>query len=109
VASFGNYVIPLVIVIIIIAGLIRRENVFDLFMSGAKDGITVAISVLPALIALMTAIAMFHASGAFELLTKAIEPLCRTLNLPQEISGELWQLCNTARYRYNHNCWAIST
>jgi len=85
VASFGNYVIPLVIVIIIIAGLFRRENVFDLFMNGAKDGITVAISVLPALIALMTAIAMFHASGAFELLTKAIEPLCRTLNLPQDV------------------------
>jgi spore maturation protein B len=84
-ADFGNYVIPLAIVIILFAGLLQRENVFTLFMDGAKEGIPIAVGILPALIALMTAIAMFRASGAFDLLSFAITPLCNTLHVPAQV------------------------
>jgi spore maturation protein B len=84
-ASFGSYVIPAAIVIIVIAGLFAHENVFNLFMDGAREGITIALGILPALIALMTAIAMFKASGAFDLLACAITPMCNTLHVPTQV------------------------
>jgi spore maturation protein B len=84
-ASFGAYVIPVAILIIVCAGLIKRENVFQLFMDGAKEGIPTAVGILPALIALMTAIAMFKASGAFDMLVAGISPLCNALHVPAQV------------------------
>ena len=84
-ADFGSYVIPVVILIIIVAGLVKGGNVFNLFMDGAKEGIPIAIGILPALIALVTAIAMFRASGAFDLLSGAIAPFCNALHIPAPV------------------------
>lgn len=84
-ASLGDYVIPIVILIILAAGLLNHENVFELFMDGAKEGIPIAVGILPALVALMTAISMFQASGAFDILTGAITPICSTFHIPAEV------------------------
>ncbi len=48
----------------IIAGMIRRENVYDAFIEGAKDGFKTAIGIIPYLVAMLVAIGMFRASGA---------------------------------------------
>lgn len=84
-ASFGDYVIPAAMALIVLAGLFKRENVFELFLSGAKEGVSTSVNILPSLIALMTAIAMLRASGAFELLGKWAGPLCRTLHIPTDV------------------------
>lgn len=84
-SSFGSYVVPFVIVIIIFAGLLKREDVFNLFISGAKDGITTAFNILPALVGLMTAVAMFKASGALDLLVSTFAPLGKLLHFPSEV------------------------
>ena len=83
--TLGNYIIPAAILLIVCAGLVKKENVFDLFISGAKEGVAIAFGILPALIALMTAIAMFRACGAFELIAQALGPLCRSLHIPVEV------------------------
>lgn len=77
--------VPAVIVLIIGYGLYKRENVFDLFLTGAREGIGVAVGILPALVALMTAIAMFRASGAMEMLVQAAAPLGKLLHFPSEV------------------------
>ena len=84
-AAFGDYVIPAVMALIVLAGLVKRENVFDLFLSGAKEGISTAVNILPSLIALMTAIAMLRASGVFELIAAWAGPVCRTLRIPTDV------------------------
>lgn len=56
----------------IIAGIIRRINVYDAFIDGAKDGFKTAVSIIPYLIAILVAIGMFRASGAMDLLVKGI-------------------------------------
>ena len=55
------------------------------FISGAKEGFGTATSVLPALISLMTAIGMFKASGALDMLTAAIRPLAQMVHIPPEV------------------------
>ena len=84
-AELGNYVLPIVVVLILVTGVIKRLKVFDLFLAGAKEGITVALNILPALVGLMVAIAMFRASGALDMLVSALAPLGKALHFPAEI------------------------
>lgn len=80
----SNYVIPFFIALIMIIGLAKKVDVFSEFTEGAKDNLKASVSVLPSLIALMTAIGMFKASGAMELISTAISPLTSFLGFPEE-------------------------
>ena len=80
-----DYIIPVIIVFIVVYALIKGVPVFDVFISGAKEGFGTAASVLPALIGLMTAIGMFKASGALDMLTAAIRPLAQMVHIPPEV------------------------
>jgi spore maturation protein B len=83
--QIGGYVVPIVIVIILFCGVLKKQKVFDLFMSGAKEGLSVAFNILPALVGLMVAISMFKASGAFDLIVSALAPLGKALHFPSEV------------------------
>ena len=56
----------------IIAGMIKKVNVYDAFIDGAKGGFSTAIGIVPYLIAMLVAIGMFRASGAMDLLVSAM-------------------------------------
>ncbi len=80
----SDYIIPFLIAIIMIIGLVKKVDVFSEFAEGAKENLKAAVSVLPALVALMTAIGMFKASGALEIISTAISPLTSFLGFPKE-------------------------
>ena len=52
----------------ITTGWVRKINVYDAFIEGAKDGFQTAIGIIPYLIAILVAVGMFRASGAMGLL-----------------------------------------
>lgn len=80
-----SYIIPIVIAFILIFGLIRGVDVFNLFLEGAKDGLKTSVNILPSLIALMTCVGMFKASGGLDVLTHALTPLTNVLGAPEEL------------------------
>ncbi len=80
----SEYLIPIFIAIIIIFGLIKKADVFGEFVEGAKESISASFEILPALIALMTAIGMFKASGGLGFLSELISPLTDLLGFPKE-------------------------
>lgn len=80
----SDFVIPVFIALIMIIGLAKRVDVFGEFTDGAKENLMSAFDVLPALIALMTAIGMFKASGGLELISAAISPVTEFLGFPRE-------------------------
>ena len=80
----SDYVIPFFIAAIMITGLVKKVDVFSEFTDGAKENLKAAVSVLPALVALMTAIGMFKASGALDFISAAISPLTSFLGFPEE-------------------------
>lgn len=61
-----------VIVWFIIAGVVKRVNVYDAFIEGAKDGFKTAVGIIPYLIAILVAVGMFRASGAMDLLVHGL-------------------------------------
>ncbi len=76
---------PVVIVMILVFGAIKRTAVFDCFTEGAREGIKSVISIAPSLIGLIIAVTMLEASGFFELVTGAISPVCVSAGVPPQI------------------------
>ena len=64
---------------------IKKINVFDAFVSGAKQGFEVSISIMPYLIAMMVAIGMLRASGFFELMYQWLSPFLEAIGMPAEL------------------------
>ncbi|MCI8441342.1 MAG: spore maturation protein [Provencibacterium sp.] len=81
----SNLVIPVVLCVILAHGLYKGVPVFDTFIAGAKEGLGVSLRLLPTLVGLMTAIGMFSASGALDILSHAFSPLTDFLQLPGEL------------------------
>src|SRR3970282_385229 len=56
----------------ILMATVRRVNVYEAFIEGAKEGFNVAIRIIPYLIAILVAIGVFRASGALDALVDGI-------------------------------------
>ena len=78
--------IPIIIFLIIIAGLYQKIPVFNCFMNGAKDGLKTIYEISPSLIGLITAIGMLKASGGLEILTHILSPAANFIGIPSEVS-----------------------
>jgi spore maturation protein SpmA len=68
----------------ILMAALRRVNVYDAFIEGAKDGFNVAIRIIPYLIAILVAIGVFRASGALDVLVGGVGRLFAALGLRTE-------------------------
>jgi spore maturation protein B len=77
-------VIPLIILFILSHGLIKKVAVYEEFIDGAKEGFTTAVRIIPYLVAMLFAIAMFRASGAMEVMIELLAPLLSVLGIPAE-------------------------
>lgn len=71
----ANCLLFCVIAMFLIAGLRKRLNVYETFIEGAKEGFQTAVKIIPYLVAILVAIAMFRASGAMDVITGALEGL----------------------------------
>lgn len=84
--SMGSlFVIPGLIVFFIVYGLWRRVGVYEEFVVGARDGFTTAVKIIPYLVAMLFAIAMFRASGAMDFLIEGVRPALAAIGVPAEI------------------------
>ena len=60
-----DYIIPCILFIAAAGALRKKENAYDLLLDGAAEGLKLLVSILPALILLLTAVHMLKASGNF--------------------------------------------
>ncbi len=68
----ANILLFSIIISFIVAGLIKKINVYEAFIEGAKDGFNTAIRIIPYLVAILVGIGVFRASGAMDMLIKGI-------------------------------------
>ena len=83
--KISSAVLPLLILIIITTGIVKKVPVYEEFIEGAKDGFKVSIGIIPYLVALIVAIAMFRASGALEWITYIFGFVLEKINIPADI------------------------
>ena len=79
------FVLPLILVGFPLYGLFKRVPVYECFVDGAKDGFNVAVRIIPYLVAILFAIAMFRASGAMDFLVAALDPVLSLVGFPGEV------------------------
>jgi len=83
--ELSRYIIPLLLVGIPFYGLaVKKIMVYESFVEGAKDGFTIAIRIIPYLVAILVAIGMFRASGALDMLLNILSPLLNIIGFPPE-------------------------
>ncbi len=71
-AILASVLLLAVIVWFVVAGMVKKINVYDAFIDGAKDGFKTAVGIIPYLIAILVAVGMFRASGAMDLLVRGL-------------------------------------
>ena len=72
IGSIGSGFIMFIVILFITAGAVRKQNVYDNFIEGAKEGFTTAIRIAPYLIAMLLAISVFRTSGCMDFIVNGI-------------------------------------
>ncbi len=80
-----NYVVPVLIVLVLVYGLVKRVNVYDNFVLGAKKSFDLSISIFPYLAAMFVMVNALHASGLDVYVTRFLAPPFQLLGVPQEV------------------------
>ena len=69
----SNLIVMSIIMLFIVVAMLRKVNVYDAFIEGAKDGFQTAVRIIPYLVAILVAVGVFRASGAMDLLIQGIK------------------------------------
>lgn len=89
IGAIGAGIIMLLVVLFIVAGVVKKVNVYDHFVDGAKEGFNVAIRIIPYLVAMLVAISVFRTSGCMGYLVDGIGSLVAALGLPTDWVADL--------------------
>lgn len=79
-----NLLVPGLIAFVAVYGCVKRVDVYGGLVQGAGEGLGVLLRIVPAMIALLTAVYMLRASGALELAAHALSPVLGALGIPAE-------------------------
>ncbi len=79
-----DYIVPLVLFLVCALALGKKENPYELMLTGAKDGLKLLYSIVPALVLLLTSVTMLRQSGAIEAISHTLAPIFRFVGIPPE-------------------------
>ena len=80
----SDYVVPAILLATSLLALYRKENSYDILLNGAAEGMRLLVSIVPALILLLTAVTMLKTSGAMEVISNVIAPAFQFFGIPPE-------------------------
>lgn len=79
-----DYIVPGLLFLLCAVALWKKENAYEQMLEGAADGLKLLFSLIPALVLLLTAVAMLRASGAVEILSRFFAPVFSFWGIPPE-------------------------
>lgn len=81
----SSFIIPGIMLFIVVYGLIKKQDVYDDFVNGAKGGLSTVLKVMPTLIGLMVAVGVLRESGFMEFLGNVIGKVTNPIGFPGEL------------------------
>lgn len=85
ISSIGNYFIPGVVLIVMIIAIIKKVNVYDEFVDGAKEGLSMSISIFPYLIGMIFGINILLKSGILNNIFDIFKSAFDFIHIPIEV------------------------
>ncbi|WP_028400447.1 spore maturation protein [Ectobacillus panaciterrae] len=83
--TISLWLIPCMIGFILLYGTFKNVPTYESFVEGGKEGIQIAVSILPFMVGMLVSIAIFRASGALDAMVGMIKPFLDTIGVPAEI------------------------
>lgn len=85
----ANFILFLFIVSFILMAIVKKINVYESFIEGAKEGFGTAIKIIPYLVAILVAIGVFRASGAMDYLIEGMRFLISSIGIDSQFVDAL--------------------
>lgn len=76
--------VPALILFFLVYGMMKKVKVYEVAVEGAKEGFTIAVKIIPYLVLMLVAIAIFRASGAMGVFIGLLSPLTDLVGIPAE-------------------------
>src|SRR5690606_3637788 len=92
----GNVILFTIFVSFIALAFYKKINVYDAFIEGATEGFSVAVNIIPYLVAILVAIAVFRASGTMDYLVQGISFVIAKLGFDTSFVEALPEAVRTA-------------
>lgn len=83
--TISNILIPLIVVLIIIYGLLKKVDIYSSFIEGVKEGLTISINIFPTIMSMIIAINLITNSGLINLLINLLSYPLKIINFPKEV------------------------
>ncbi len=83
--SFSDWIIPCILLFVPLFAYYKGISVYDEFIEGSREGLLLTWNLLPFLIAMLSAIAIFTNGGGMDLLQKLLSPFCVRLGIPGDV------------------------
>lgn len=80
-----HFIIPGIVFLIVFYGFYKKIDVYEAFISGVKEGLSMALKIFPTMFAMVISIDVLIKSNALNALITLIEPICLRLSVPKEI------------------------
>ena len=81
----GAYALPVIVLLILVIGYIKKVPVFDAFVDGVKQGLPTLVKLVPVMVGLVTAVTVFRTGGAAQLISNMVSPIATALGLSPEL------------------------
>ncbi len=81
----SDVMIPLIIFCIVGYGILCKQNIYEEFIEGARDGFGTVIGIMPTLIGLMVAVGILRASGFLEFFADLFANVTKLIGFPSEL------------------------
>ena len=85
----ANFILFTIIIVFIVLALVKKVNVYDAFIEGAKEGFSTAVKIIPFLVAILVAIGIFRASGAMDIIIGGFDRLFTMFGLDTRFTEAL--------------------
>lgn len=83
--TISLWLIPCMISFILLYGTVKKVPTYETFVEGGKEGLGIAVSILPFMVGMLVSISIFRASGALDALVGVMKPLLDKIGVPAEI------------------------
>lgn len=81
----SNLVIPLLVLVIIVYGIYKKVDIYNVFVEGSKESFEIIYTMFPCLLAMVFGINVFLESGFLNYLNEFISPVLDILKIPFDL------------------------